>query len=246
MAGFVRLISAAFMMLLLCHCTPPTREPIPATWDRVDQADTLLVLLPGIRNSPQEFFDQGFVDEIRNRELPWDVVAVDAHMGYYREQSLLQRLRRDVIRRDSYQHVILAGISLGGFGSMLAYCKDNALADEYWLIAPFLGEDDIITHVRSAGDAKAWLESPETETGKAHERELWRCIGNLTAEASIYLAWGQDDDFATANALLAKQLQPDHSFTVPGGHDWTTWTTLWPIMIDLATPAPANNQPASP
>ena len=61
--------------LALAGCMPPIR-PLSARMDRVlepavpgQRADTLLVLLPGAYDTPQDFQHQGFVQAVRQRQL---------------------------------------------------------------------------------------------------------------------------------------------------------------------------------
>src|SRR5512140_2828439 len=58
----------------------------------------LAVLLPGRRSYPEEFRTTGhFDDAVVERGLPIDIVAVDAHLGYYRNHTVVDRLRADVM-----------------------------------------------------------------------------------------------------------------------------------------------------
>ena len=80
-------------------------------------------MLPGAYSLPQEFVDEGFVQALRERRIAADTCIADAHLGYFSDRSVLERLRVDVIgpaRRQGYRRIWLVGISLGGFGA-LAY-----------------------------------------------------------------------------------------------------------------------------
>jgi hypothetical protein len=54
----------------------------------------------------------------------------------------------------------------------------------------------------------------------------------------LYLGYGVQDKFATANRLLADLLPASHVHTIAGKHDWPTWTRLWNILL---TEAAENN-----
>jgi pimeloyl-ACP methyl ester carboxylesterase len=61
-------------------------------------------------------------------DAPVDLIAVDAHAGYYLRQTVLERLREDVVapaRAAGYEKARLVGISLGGLGAAL-YATDHA------------------------------------------------------------------------------------------------------------------------
>jgi pimeloyl-ACP methyl ester carboxylesterase len=101
--------------------------------------DTLIVMLPGSYSVPEEFQREGFVKILRARHLAADLVLVDAHVGYYRNRSIVDRLAEDVIgpaRARGYGHVWLAGISIGAVGAMLYADAHPADVDGVVLIAP--------------------------------------------------------------------------------------------------------------
>ena len=69
----------------------------------------------------RELKKEGFVSAVRRLDLAVDVLRVDAHLGYYRDRSILERLRDDVIapaQAQGYRSIWLAGISIGGFGAL--------------------------------------------------------------------------------------------------------------------------------
>ena len=64
-----------------------------AIYDLAPQPGTnriMLVMLPSAKALPQDLMQYGFVRELRERSLPIDVVAVEAHLGYYLERSFSQ------------------------------------------------------------------------------------------------------------------------------------------------------------
>jgi len=133
-----------------------------ALYDPAPEPDTsriLLVMLPGANGRPQDLVQWGFVQALRERNLPIDVVAVDAHLGYYLERSLSSHLTHDIIapaRARNYQRIWLMGISLGGMGSLL-YARDHpADIEGVILLAPFLGARGTIAEVVRAGGLAHW------------------------------------------------------------------------------------------
>lgn len=40
------------------------------------------------------------------------------------------------------------------------------------------------------------------------------------------------DRFVTTATLLGALLPADQIISVPGAHDWESWTTLWRLMLD--------------
>ena len=113
----------------------------------------LLIMLPGAKARPQDLLQHGFVRELRARNLPVDVVAVEAHLGHYLDRSLNGHLTNDIIapaRARNYRRIWLMGISLGGMGALIYAREHPAEIDGVVLLAPFLATRGVIsgTHTR--------------------------------------------------------------------------------------------------
>ena len=170
---------------------------------------SLIVLLPGRRDSPEDFKRFGWGELARKAGVGARIVAVDAHMGYYQRRTIIDRLREDVIapaRAQGVDRIWLAGVSLGGTGSILYSIERPEDVRGITLFAPFLDLEEIQSRTSS------WL-----ATGP---------------DLPIYLGWGTRDDFAPSNGRLAESLPPERVFTIPGGHDWRTWTKLWERFLE--------------
>lgn len=211
-----------------------------------------LVLLPGAFNQPKDFARHTFDDILHQRHPGMRIVAADAHMGYYRKRSVIDRLSEDVVgplRQDGYR-VWIAGISLGGVGTLL-YGKlrqgDPELAAEGLVtIAPYLGEDELIAEIKAAGGPLKW-QAPSFETPPKGRKnvgyELWpwlaswhqQRIANPDNTPHIVLAYGLKDDFAPAGEIMATLLDEDKIFTHPAGHDWDAWVPLWQDIVEAGT-----------
>jgi pimeloyl-ACP methyl ester carboxylesterase len=198
----------------------------------------LLVMLPGTRDVPEDFVRRGFVEAIRNRGLPVDVVAADAHMEYYAEHSVIDRLAADVIapaRKQGYAQIWLMGISLGGFGSMAYVCERATEIDGVILLAPYLGSRGLIGEVGHAGGLNNW--QPGKIPRDDEERRVIAWLREYRAKnpslPAIYLGYGSEDRFIEAAEMLAQRLPAERVVMVQGGHDWPTWTRLWVRMLDL-------------
>ena len=196
----------------------------------------LLVMLPGAKGRPQDLVQWGFVRALRERNLPIDVVAVEAHLGYYLERSLSEHLTHDIIapaRARNYQRIWLMGISLGGMGSLI-YIREHAADIEGVIVfAPFLGARGTIAEVVRAGGLARW--QPGAIKPDDDERLLLAWIKAYQPAATapnIFLGYGTDDRFAAASQMLAERLPAAQVATIPGGHDWTTWLRLWQHLLD--------------
>jgi pimeloyl-ACP methyl ester carboxylesterase len=205
-------------------------------------ADTLVVLLPGAYSQPEEFESEaGFVSTLRRRGVAADVLLVDAHLGYYQERSIVERLEADVLapaRRSGVRAIWLVGISIGGFGALAAAAAAPSASSGIRgvvAIAPYLGEPEIAASIAAAGGLAAWPPpaAPVLETG--FEPALWRWLQRATASPAeapeIRLAFGDRDRFVESHRVLAAALPPGRVTVAPGGHDWPTWRSLWGTVL---------------
>jgi pimeloyl-ACP methyl ester carboxylesterase len=203
----------------------------------------LVVFLPGRGDSPEDFVSNDFATALRQAGSSCEVVAVDAHLGYYMEGVIDTRLRDDVIApalARGVEEIWLVGISLGGLGSLL-YAGDHP--DEVAgivLLAPFLGWDEVVDEVADAGGLRAW--TPKDPPSRLDLRRVWLWLKGYDVETRpagasghrppLYLAYGMGDRFAAKNAMVAEVLPEDHVFKLPGGHTWRTWRRLWSAVLD--------------
>jgi pimeloyl-ACP methyl ester carboxylesterase len=205
--------------------------PEPVT-DRI-----MLVMLPGAKAGAQDLVQQGFVRALRERRLPVDVVAVDAHLGYYLERSLSSHLTDDILapaRARNYRRIWLMGISLGGMGALIYASEHPSDIEGVILLAPFLGARGTIAEVVRAGGLAQW--QPGAIKADDDERQLLAWIKAYPPAAAappgIYLGYGTNDRFAAASNLLAQRLPAAQVVTIAGGHDWATWLHLWQRWLD--------------
>lgn len=227
-------------LLAACGFAPATKTPMPYVQAQVErQSDTLLVMLPGRKEGMESFPTHGFF--AIGSELGVDILAADAHFGYYRERSVVKRLHEDIIlpaRQRGYQHIWLLGLSMGGFGAAL-YCNEHPdMVDGLILLATYPGDMALVQEIQTAGGLSQW---PNTgQAGRDYEREVWRWFKAATDHKStrphILLAYGKDDRFASASDLLAPRLPSSQVFTRPGGHHWDVWRALWQDLVAAGLP----------
>jgi pimeloyl-ACP methyl ester carboxylesterase len=198
--------------------------------------EQLLVMLPGALDKPQDLVQRGFVQAVRERTLPLDVIVADAHTEYYLQHRVVERLALDIIepaRSTGYRHIWLMGISLGGLGSLSYLRAHSAHVEGVFLLAPFLGTRGLIAEVTRAGGLDGWL--PGAVEPDDDERDLLAWLKSYRADdptlPPIWLGYGREDRFAPASELLAPLLPPARVVTVSGGHDWDTWQTLWRQLL---------------
>ncbi|MEZ4382377.1 MAG: alpha/beta hydrolase [Nannocystaceae bacterium] len=215
---------------------PMTVERHPAADQR---ARTLVVLLPGAGDSAATYDDEGFIAAAREAGVGVDLVAVNAHAGYYFGRTLPDRLWEDVLapaRAEGYREIWLVGISMGGLGALLTAQRHADAIDGLVLLAPYLGKRRTLEPIAAVGP-RAW--EPADAPG-SYDYELWRWLKGYhddpASRPALYLGYGTDDRGARGHALLAALLPPERTFTAPGGHDWPIWRPLWDaILSSLAT-----------
>lgn len=200
------------------------------------QSRELIIFLPGIDDLAEDFERRGFIDDLRQREITVDAVAVDAHYGYYATRAIHERITEDVIAQAQaagYERIWLAGISLGGFGAASYAARHPSHISGLLLLAPYLGGGELIREIAVAGGMMNW--EPGDVSEGDYQRALWSWFKNHFAGGNpafpIYLGYGERDMFASANALLADVLSPERVFLVPGRHDWRTWRKIWRMFL---------------
>jgi pimeloyl-ACP methyl ester carboxylesterase len=237
-AAFLMLILCCSLFLSGCAFQRSVKVPIDTLSYRQEGANNkiLFVFLPGRRDAVDRFEREGFIRMVNDVGIPADVVAVDAHLGYYYGEQIVPRLKDDVMvpaRAAGYERIWLVGISLGGFGA-LWYDRDYpGDAAGLVLLAPFLGYSDIIDEVAAAGGVRQWEPGPSRT--KEYQRELWRMVKGYgrpeRSSGRVYLGYGLKDNFARPVGMFAAILPPEQVLTADGGHDWATWRTLWSDML---------------
>ena len=218
-------------VLLCTGCELIPREasgPLVQVWDRAEaktRAHTLVVLLPGRGDRPEDFAKADVTATLRATGAEVDTVAVDAHLGYYLNRSIVNRLHDEVLqpaRNAGYQRIVLMGVSLGAVGSLFALRDHPDCVDAVVLLAPFAGENrKLLSTVAAGGDPAGVTNAPE------HERELWNFIRECPKTSLIWMGSGASDRLGEGQRLLAQRLPAGQVCFVRGGHDWRTWRKLW-------------------
>lgn len=238
------LLAALFFLSSLSGCAAffPTKSGLDITLlpsACATRADTLLVFLPGRYDAPRDVISHGFIDAMHAAGVNADVALPDLHLGYYLQRSAVDRLQEDIIlpaREQGYRHIWFAGISLGGLGAILYLQQHPGIVDGAFLIAPYLGNEDIHHEIAAAGGLANWSSAPpQTED---FERAMWLWLRETAPHADqapyprLYLGYGERDRFAASNALLAAALPAGHALSTEGGHDWAPWLRIWKAMLD--------------
>ena len=208
-------------------------------------------MLPGRGDSLQSIEQNGTASLIQQHWPDADVILTGLTMPFYREGRAVQRLHDEVIvpaRRPVYREVWLAGISLGGLGTLLYDEQYPDQMDGLLLLSPYLGEDALHRRIRDAGGLAAWQPGPPQKMGPdTFERELWRSLKGWSKRPqrtrSAWIAYGADEPFRAPIELMTPLLPPDHVILLPGKHNWTLWKTALGTLLDRARRAQATETP---
>jgi pimeloyl-ACP methyl ester carboxylesterase len=205
-----------------------------------ERARGAVVLFPGFGDRPDAFKDHGFVAALEQAAPRFDVFGADAHFGYYRKRTLLDRLEQDVIgplRARGYREIWLVGASMGGFGAV-AYARSHpTLVRGVMLFAPYLGPKEVVQEVSVSGlcSYQPRIDHDQNEANFARRNFVWlRQQACETHDVSLWLAVGSEDRLRRPDSLLGGALSPSHVLVLPGGHGWKVWT---PALQKLAPAA---------
>lgn len=232
------LLVAISVLSSACASLRPAPTPMPVERLAAGAAASrcAVVFLPGRYNRPAAFAKAGFAEALAVRGIDAEVVAPDAHLGYYARRTVLERLHEDVVaplRAAGRERIWLVGVSMGGTGSLLYVQRYPGEIAGLVELAPYLGEAEVVREVASAGGLASWT-APEVLAEDDFQRSLWRSLQSIVREGepSLFLGFGQSDDFAPGHRLLAEALPPARVAALPGGHDWRTWGRLWQAYLD--------------
>jgi pimeloyl-ACP methyl ester carboxylesterase len=243
-AGWRFVLIALLALQCLAGCSTirvgqaPT-VPMPALSYRADDTvrqPNLLVLLRAYGEDNTIFAKEGIIDDIFSRHLPFDVIAPNAHFGYYSSRTFETRLKEDIIdpaRRQGYEHIWLAGFSMGGLGCILYLRKYPYDVDGILLTGPYLGGSSILHEIGEAGGVGPWQQTSDSPDD--WERMLWSWIKkhDFSAEPPVWLGYGDDDRLIAAGPkFLAARLPAGRAFTVHGEHDLATFKTVFLHHLD--------------
>jgi pimeloyl-ACP methyl ester carboxylesterase len=239
-----RLARISLCLLLavsLTACALPTNAPLDVLRYRADMDGApnqrLFVFMRGMGGSHRSFEKERLVDDMRARRLPFDMVAPNAHFGYYSGRTLVHRLKADVIDpalEQGYREIWLIGFSMGGLGSLLYRMEHPEDITGVCLIASFLGYGAIIKEIAAAGGVRRWepgLYDPTDDW----QRMLWHWLKSDIADdpaCAVYLGFGTRDTYRRGQELLSAVLPADSVYTVDGGHDYPTFLALWRMFLD--------------
>ena len=223
--------------LLSCSTNAPLKTLYYKTEENVSQKN-MIIFLRGRGGSHEDFASDGLINDVKTRNLPYDMAAPNAHFGYYFGETLVSRLKADIIepaRAKGYETFWLVGFSMGGLGALMYTRQHPEDVEGVCVISPFLGYDKIIREIADAGGVHHW-DPGEYDPNNDWERMFWHWLKQGASSehlfSRLYLGYGTEDSFAAAHGLLGVLLPRDHVFTTSGGHTPKTMKKLWRIFLE--------------
>ena len=241
---YFRVLYGCFLLgvlLVAPACAPKAKIPMPVLeYGQIEASGNtrLLVFLRGIGGDYTDFEKYGLIEEVKSRNLPFDIIVPDAHYGYYKTETIEERLKIDIIdpaRAKGYQQIWLAGFSMGGLGSLF-YIKHNPEdITGVVLVSPFMGWSSIRNEIEDAGGIKNW--QPQNSEADDWQFLIWDFVHSYSAHPEdyppVYLGYGDDDSLAGhGSKLLSAALDQDRVFEVAGEHDYETFQVIWAEHLD--------------
>ena len=228
------LVCFAVLLVGLAGCAWMYSAPAPlrteaAPASPTGRASTLLVLMPGRGDKASAFAEHGFITDLRASGLAFDVVAVDAHIGYYMKETIVERMSTDVLQpaRAQYKQIWIVGASMGGLGALIVASRLPGAVDRIFLLSPYLGPNSLMRDIEAAGGPARWMptDSNDPVPARLALAEAHREPGspNAADDARVRAA----GRMAPNHRLLAQLLPADRVFEVDGKHGWVSWRQLW-------------------
>lgn len=228
------LVVGSTLSITACINFHPAKIPMQAHEYRAKtdaSSRTLLIMLPGRYGTANQFKAEGFVDMVLEAGLSLDVITAEAHTGYYKNMTVIERLRQDIIlpaKARGYKRIWLLGISLGGLGAIWYDRTHPGDVDGLILLAPYLGDEQIVDEVEAAGGMRDWhRDEQDTRLSQNYIWGMTKAYEDRHATTGrLFLGYGLQDSFARSNSLLAREIPADQVATLPGSHNWQTWRLL--------------------
>lgn len=196
-------------------------------------ADTLVIMLPGAYQQPEDFVQEGFVAAVRERELPMDIIMAELSFVHIADSSALSDLHTSLIfpaQAAGYRQIWLTGISIGGYVAMTYADRYPGLLTGLLLLAPYPGNRMTTGEISLAGGVHAW--EPITLPAADSELRNWYWLKTQAADIQVNLGYGAQDRFADSHALMAAVLPAEQVDIVAGDHEWPVWLQLWQNFLD--------------
>lgn len=238
---------------------------LPADYDKTNRRYPVLYLLHGLGDDETAWTQSGEVQHIADKtmnsgEAPAMIIVMpEAGKTWYMNSADGKYNYEDFFIREFMPHIEttyriraskgfrgIAGLSMGGFGTLLLATKHPDLfATAAPLSAAVFNDEDVISMPDEAWERRFTVNFPLTLKGKARLTDHWyknsipKIIENTPVDQlksiRYYIDCGDDDHLIKGNmtlhAILLDKGVP-HEFRVrDGAHTWTYWRTALPEVL---------------
>ena len=253
MPQLTRLALPILVVLMLSACAglsaAPESLPLVRIAPQQVSADPapLVIVLPGRGDSLERLRAAGVAEAIQRGAPRAEVLLTGATFAYYLDGGLVRRLHEQIVAPElarGRREIWFVGFSMGGLGAMMYERSHPQLARGLMLIAPYMGDGDLMREIRDAGGPAQWQAGPEpAELNRDNvAREQWRMVGRWTREpalaARVWLACGLEDRFLPAARMIAPYLPAAQVLETPGGHRMAVWVPMLERLSEQALPGP--------
>jgi hypothetical protein len=196
-------------------------------------AKRLVIALPGLRVSPEDFETNGFAATLKGKA---DMIVPSLGPNDYIERNFALTLKERVIlpaQAAGYARIAFLALSSGALGALRYVVRFAVDIEGLIFLAPFLANPGTIAQIEQAGGLASWTVDQLSPTDIERPGLLWlkRWAAEGGARPWLHLAFGTEDRFQAGARLLAAEMPPSRVTACPGGHDWPTWVRLWQAML---------------
>jgi hypothetical protein len=237
------MLSLRAFLLSFCACgiaacswfRGPPPEPMPSMTIPARAASSdgrVVIVLPGRADTLEGLKASGIAEAIQDGDPGAEVVLVGATLAYYMDGGFVRRLHEQVVepaRARGASNIWLAGASMGGMGTLLYEHEHPGELRGLVLMAPYMGEKDLVREIAEAGGPSVWNPGPAPAglTRDNAAREQWRLVKDWAASPAaanrVWLVCGSEDRFIDAARMIAPSLPQGHFLERTGGHAWKVW-----------------------
>ena len=234
------------------------RVLLPAGYDASKKnVYPVIFLLHGLTGHFSNWTDKTDLESIAEK-YPFVIITPEANDSWYidsqvkpqdKYESYLQEMIRDARKRYRPSHLIIAGLSMGGYGAIKFALKNP---DEFWMVGSFSGAFRIDKWGDMGGPNHLIGQSIEDVFGPVDsdarkKNDIYRLLKDLPAKKVrqlpfMYISCGKEDttmlkpnnDFV--DTLREKNVPSDkylYDNTQAGGHDWKFWGREVEGFLDL-------------
>jgi hypothetical protein len=212
----------------------PLRAEADPCERRSGDPDILLVMVPGMGMVEADFHAKGLIAAVEQRHWPVAITTVDPGPDAYLDGSVEARLLAGIAearRATGSTRVWLAGISLGCQGILRCVRSRPDITEGLLLLTPYLASTGLIAEVVTAGGLRSWaMANQRAEPDRA--LLTWLAATPPCELPCMLVGHALGDRFATTATMLADLLPAGRMVSVAGEHDWTSWGSLWRLMLD--------------